>query len=262
MEDVVRVLLSLGGPAHGLSGVKSCGMLRPLCCEHSFAWSSIDMIPCLCGAPAVLSCVKNFQALERPLSTNTNTFSFVTISSLFSPFLIALQVLEMWSASHGRPADPSSSSWRGVTIQHLQQLNSSSSSSVQQQQQQQTACGFAPACEQALLSLREAAQHLQQQQQQRCEMIHAADTYTGSSSSSSLWSDLAEDVPGLLRAESLQEVETVLGPEGAHQASFCAPFLRTFCFLTSLLAFVLCNFNSRVWICLTPVCCRLYRGER
>jgi hypothetical protein len=130
----------------------------------------------------------------------------------------ALQVVEQWSASHGLPLDPLSSSWRGLTIQHLQQLTSSSS--IQQQlQQQATACGLAPACEQALLALKEAVQHLQQpqqtsQQQQQYETICAADTAATSSSGSSLWSDFAEDVPCLLRAASLQEVEAVLGPEG------------------------------------------------
>jgi hypothetical protein len=125
-------------------------------------------------------------------------------------------VLEQWSATHGLPAD-SSSSWRGLSIHHLQQLNSSSSSNAQTATLQQQQCGFAPASDQALLSLKEAVQRLQQQQQQQqYETICAADSEAlgSGSSSSSLWGDLAEDVPHLLRADSLQQLEAVLGPEG------------------------------------------------
>jgi hypothetical protein len=102
---------------------------------------------------------------------------------------------------------------------------------VQQQQQQMGRCGLVPNCDQALLSLKEAVQHLQQQQQtshlpllqqqqqqqQQYETIRTADAdaaASSSSSSSSLWCDLAEDIPNMLRAESLQQLEAVLGPEG------------------------------------------------
>lgn len=158
---------------------------------------------------------------------------------MLSPSL--LQVLRQWSTLHGLPVEPNSS-WRGATIQQLQQHVAASTAAPyasqqqqqygvaspatpcapQEQQQQQGTFSFTQPCQQALLALQEAVQHLVQQQQQ--PPAHAAAGAAGGEDSAaaaaaaSAWCDLGLDAADILKADSLLQLEAVLGPQGGWAA--------------------------------------------